>query len=184
MPSSISRVCPSCGVTFFSSAGRANRADRIGAPLYCCIACAGIARRSSKTDEQKRADKAAYDKSRRDTIGDKIRSDKRNAYYANHEYYKAKHKEYRAARMPKHVEYCRSQEYRAKKHDYDISKAKDEYGEWGDTWRLLLDLEKEIRRQSSWYDRAVSKGYFTRNAQKRRRELCQLRKNLNSTPAI
>ena len=94
-----------------------------------------------------------------------------------------KERAYRQANMPRHLEYCRQPEYRAKKHEYDISKAKDEYGEWGDAWRLLLDLEKEIRSQATAYERRVANGYYTRNAQKRRRELWQQRKSLNSTPA-
>ena len=47
--------------------------------------------------------------------------------------------------MPKHVEYCRRPEYKAWKHEYDIQKAAEEFGEFGEAWRLLLDLEKEIR---------------------------------------
>ena len=90
--------------------------------------------------------------------------------------------EYRKIRMPKHVEYCRQPEYRAKKHDYDKKRSEDEYGEFAEAWRLLQDLEKEIRSQATAYERRVANGYYTRNAQKRRRELCLIRKN--STQAI
>lgn len=138
-----------------------------------------------KTVEQKKAEKAAYDKARRERLGEALRAQKRAAYYENHEESKRKQAEYRKKRMPKHVEYCRRPEYKAKKHEYDIRKACDEYREWAESWRLLLELEKEIRSQASAYERRVANGYYLRSAQKRRRELWQIRKMAtNSTPAI
>lgn len=175
-------ICPQCRVEFERKAGHVNRSLKIGAPLYCGRACAGLARRLNKSDEQKRADKAEYDRKRRAEKGIELREQRRSAYYANHDHYKAKHAEYRKTRMPKHVEYCRQPAYRAKKHKYDIAKACEEYGEWAETWRLLLELEKEIRSQATAYERRVANGYYLRSAQKRRRELCQMRKN--STRAI
>lgn len=178
------RVCPQCGDSFSAKTGRANRADKIGAPLYCGRACAGIARRLvvPKSAEQKKAEKAAYDREyrRRDPEGMRIYK----ALYYQETRDPEKEREARKARMPQHVEYCRRPEYRAKKHEYDLERNAAEYGEYADTWRLLLDLEKEIRSQATAYERRVANGYYTRNAQKRRRELWQLRKNLISTPAI
>lgn len=39
------------------------------------------------------------------------------------------------------------------------------------TVSLLLDLEREIRSRATKYERYVARGYFTRSAQERRREL-------------
>lgn len=178
----ISRCCPQCGGNFLADVGRANRADELCVPLYCGRACAGLARRLPVPKSA--AEKAAYDREYRERVAEK-RSAQRAAYYeANRDRLLAQMAEYRKVRMPKHVEYCRRPEYRAKKHEYDKKRNEAEYAEWAETWRLLLDLEKEIRSQATAYERRVANGYYTRNAQKRRRELWQQRKNSTSTPAI
>ena len=178
------RKCAHCGGVFYPRTGHANRADKLGAPLYCGRACAGLARRLlvPKTPEQKRAEKAAYDREYRDRIGEKLAAKKRAWYEANRPQVLAQMTEYRKKRMPQHVEYCRRPEYRAYKHEYDRKRNEAEYAEWAETWRLLMDLEKEIRSQATAYERRVANGYYTRNAQKRRRELWQ-QKLTNSTPA-
>lgn len=179
----IACACPQCCASFEALVGRVNRAVKIGAPLYCSKACSGLARRVEKADDQKRAEKAEYDRRRRLEKGDALKAEKRAYYAANRDRLLAVMAEYRKVRMPAHVEYCRRPEYKAKKHEYDMRRNAEEYGEWAETWRLLLDLEKEIRSQASAYERRVANGYYTRNAQKRRRELWQIRKHLNSTPA-
>lgn len=180
-----SRACPQCGDSFVAETGRANRADKIGAPLYCGRVCAGLARRLAvpKTPEQKKAEKAAYDKARRERLGEVLRGRKCSAYYANHSEMLRRLAAYRVKRMPYHVEYCRQPEYKAKKHIYDLQRNSAEYGEFAEAHRLLVDLEKEIRSQATAYERRVANGYYTRSAQKRRRELWQLRKTSTSMPA-
>jgi hypothetical protein len=166
-------ICPQCSVEFDRNTGHVNRSLKIGAPLYCGLACAGLARRLKvpKTDEQKRAEKSEYDRKRREEHGIDLRAKKMAAYYADHERNLARAKEYRKIRMPKHVEYCRRPEYRAYKHEYDIKRNSQEYADFAEAWRLLIELEKEIRSQASAYERRVANGYYLRSAQKRRREL-------------
>jgi hypothetical protein len=178
-------ICPQCAAQFETRAGHVNRAAKTGAPLYCGRACAGMARRlpMPKSAEQKKAEKAAYDREYRERIGDKLAAKKRAWYEANRPQVLAQMTEYRKTRMPQHVEYCRRPEYRALKHEYDRKRNEAKYQEWADAWRLLLDLEKEIRSRATAYERRVANGYYTRNAQKRRRELWMLRKTLNLTPA-
>ena len=180
---SIQRFCPQCNAAFTAKTGKANRADNIGAPLYCGRACAGFARRGPpKTVEQKKAENAAYDRGYRQRDPEAMKVYK--ALYYQEFRDREKDRAARQARMPQHVDYCRRPEYRAKKHEYDIARASAEYADFSEAWRLLLDLEKEIRSQATAYERRVANGYYTRNAQKRRRELWQLRKTQNSTPAI
>lgn len=180
---SVARTCPQCKAAFAANTGSANRADKIGAPLYCGRACAGLARRLAvpKTPEQKKTEKAAYDKARRERLGEVLRDKKRSDYYANHSEMLRRHAAYRAKRMPAHVEYCRRPEYKAKKHKYDLQRNSAEYGEFAEAHRLLVDLEKEIRSQATAYERRVANGYYTRSAQKRRRELWLTK---TSMPAI
>ena len=155
-----------------------NRAASIGAPLYCGRECSGLARRSGKTAEQKKAEKAEYDRKRLAELSERIKAEKRAYYEANRGRLLEKMAEYRKIRMPHHVEYCRRPEYKAYKHEYDTKRNEAEYGEFAEAWRLLLELEKEIRSKASAYERRVANGYYTRSAQRRRRELCRLKKSL------
>lgn len=159
-----------------------NRSDRAGAPLYCGKGCALAARRVERTAEEKKALKAAYDRDYRKRDPEAMKAYKALYYQETRD--PERERAVRKAKMPQHIEYCRRPEYKAWKHEYDIQRAADEYGEFADTWRLLLDLEKEIRSQATAYERRVANGYYLRSAQKRRRELWQLRKSMNSTPAI
>ena len=178
---SVSRTCPQCNASFAAMTKHANQADKIGAPLYCCMACAHIARRLPKSPEQKKAEKAAYDREYRARDPEALKAYKALHYQEFRD--SEKERATRQLRMPQHVEYCRRPEYRAKKHEYDTVRYEAEYGDYAETWRLLLDLEREIRSQATAYERRVANGYYTRNAQKRRRELWQLRKIQNSTQA-
>ena len=174
-------ICPQCSVVFDAKAGRVNRAKSINAPLYCGRVCSGLARRSKveKTQEQKRAEKAEYDRNRRAKIGIALAEQKREWYRENRDRLLPKMAEYRKIRMPKHVEYCRRPEYKAYKHEYDMLRNESEYGDFAETWRLLQEVEKEIRSQASAYERRVANGYYLRSAQKRRRELCLIKSRKN-----
>lgn len=175
---SVVASCAHCGITFSASLSAANRSSRGGHPLYCSRACFGLSRRSGKSIDEKRLAKAAYDKARR--AGPRraeLLAEKRAHYRANKEAIAEKQRAYRAAHMDRHVEYCRQPEYRAKKHVYDATRSESEYGDFAEAWRLLQELEKEIRSQATAYERRVANGYYTRSAQKRRRDLWMLRKN-------
>lgn len=160
-------------------AGAANRADKLGAPLYCGRVCSGLARRVNRSAEEKKDAKAEYDRQRRAELCEKLRKEKRDAYYASHEENKARAAELRrtAEYKEKHLEYLRTPEYRAKKKEYDDKLREAEYADFAESWRLLLALEKEIRSRQSSYERRKARGYYTRAAINRRRELWQLRKN-------
>lgn len=173
------RKCPQCRKWFRADTGAANRADGRGMNLYCGRLCSGLARRVSRSTDEKKALKSAYDRQRRAELGETLRKAKMDSYYANHDANKAKAAvlrktpEYKA----KHLAYLQTPEYRGKKKDYDEELRKAEYGDFGETWRLLLELEKEIRSRQSSYERRKARGYYTRASINRRRELWQLRKN-------
>jgi hypothetical protein len=174
------RKCPHCKKSFQPVTGAANRADKAGSPLYCSRACSGLARRVNRSPEDKKAAKAEYDRKRRAELGESLRAEKRAAYYANHDTNKARAAELRktAEYKAKHLVYLSTPEYRAKKQEYDVELRKAGYGDFAETWRLLLDLEKEIRSQQSSYERRKARGYYTRASITRRREAWQARKNL------
>lgn len=118
------------------------------------------------------AAKAEYDRQYRASNQRKLRAEK--AAYFKRTYDPAKAAKERKANMPKHVAYCRRPEYRTKKAAYDREVRASEYGAFAESWLLLLDLEREIRKQMpDKYERLKARGYFTRTAQQRRRELWQ-----------
>jgi hypothetical protein len=171
-------ACAQCRAKFDANSSRVGRATRDGAPLYCGTACAGLARRTPKLPEaERKAAKAQYDREYRERNAEKRRQQKAEYYQRTHD--PEKEREIRKARMPQHVEYCRRPEYKEWKSAYDTKHRAAEYGPFADAYLLLLDLEREMRQQASGYERRRQKGYYTRNAQKRRRELWQAMQRVN-----
>jgi hypothetical protein len=160
-------LCRSCGATVRQSQGSINRALREGKPLYCDRVCAGVARRVSASYKKRK--KAAYDAGRRIEKAAEISAQKRDYYQRTRN--PEKERVRRQANMERHVEYCRQPEYKAAKAEYDRERSAKEYGQYGAAYLLLLDLEREIRSRATSYERYKARGYYTRAAQQRRREL-------------
>lgn len=89
-------VCAYCGKQAEKLTGEINRANKAGLALYCGRECSGLGRRANKPIEQRRAEKAAYDKARRDALGEALLAEKRAAYYRDHDARLAKAAEQRA----------------------------------------------------------------------------------------
>ena len=165
--------CPQCSSTFDANTSRVNRATKLGSPLFCGKTCAGLARRNPHplTKDEKRRSKAEYDREYRSKNLASIKA-KKAAYYQrtrDPEKERVKRKE----NMAKHVAYCRTDEYRAKKKAYDADRRFKAYGPFEEVARLLDQVEQEINKQASRYEIYKAKGYFTRSAIQRRRELWQ-----------
>ena len=94
-----------------------NRSRRAGYTLYCSRTCAGLGRRSGKTDPQKKAEKCEYDKQRRANNKERMKAEK--AAYHKRTYDPAKARIERKKRSEQHAEYCRQPAYRAWKKKYD-----------------------------------------------------------------
>ena len=77
-------TCAYCGKPAEKLTGEINRARKAGLLLYCGRTCSGFGRRMGKTTDQKRAEKAEYDRVRRAELADRIRAEKRAAYYRDH----------------------------------------------------------------------------------------------------
>jgi hypothetical protein len=165
--------CPQCQCEFFPETSRLNRAAKIGAPLYCGKECAGLARRTEKPSEaERKAAKATYDRERRERLVERIKEEKAAYYQRTRDPEKERVK--RAANMHKHVEYCRSPEYKIKKAAYDRRKRFEAFGPFAEAAMLLEDLEREISSRATRYEIYIANGRFTRSAQQRWRELWQL----------
>lgn len=165
--------CPQCQGEFAPKTSRANRAAKLGLPLYCGRACAGLARRRKVplTEAERKAAKSTYDAQRRIDKAEEIK-----AYKAAHfklTYDPVKAAEERKKTMARHVAYCRTPEYKAKKSEYDKRKKFEAYGAFADAARLLEEVEREISARATRYEIYIANGRYTRSAQQRRRELWQ-----------
>lgn len=167
-------TCAHCGAKSQKDTGAVNRAAKIGAPIYCNRVCYGLAHRRKVpvTKAQLVERKRLYDAARRVRLRDRLKAEK-SAYYQRTRD-PEREREIRKANMPRHLAYCRRPEYRAKKAEYDIRLRAAEYGPYAEAYRTLLELEKELRARATGYERRKAKGYYTRNAQARRRQLWQL----------
>lgn len=176
-------TCSECGSAFERNRGDINRSISIGRPVFCDRKCSGAhkSRMHFRTPEQKKAEKAAYDRAYRRRDPEALRA-RKAAYYKAHAD-RDKEREIRKARMHLHVAYCRRPEYREKKSVYDRRLRVNEYGQFGECYELLLELEKELVKQASSYERRVQKGYYTRAALKLRRKAWEQKKTLNLQPA-
>lgn len=152
----ISFVCAACGHVGEKSASAIRRAKKVGqTKLYCNRKCAGVGRRTdTRTLEEKRAAKSAYDRAYRERPGRREQERTYNAawYQANKD--REREREIRQANMPRHVEYCRRPEYRVKKVSYDLQRRASVYGEFAEAYLILLELQREIRQRApSYYER-------------------------------
>lgn len=159
--------CAHCGATTETPSSAFNRAQKVGASLYCDRECAGLARRKGKSDAQRKAEKSAYDAARRVALADKIKAEKRE--YHKRTYDPVKAAEVRKRRMPYHVEYCRSPEYRAWKREYDRRyHANKYYGDYAECFLLVMDLRAECLSQMTDYEIRYAKGGVAKTQQRRR----------------
>lgn len=146
------RPCDSCGTILVRKRGQFERTAT--GKNYCDLACSGQARRCDKTAGQKRTSKAAYDKRRRERLGEGLRSKKREAYYADHEESLAagaRHRSKVRADPERHAAYREQQralaarpDWKAKKREYDRLRRASEYGELAGAFIALLELEAEL----------------------------------------
>lgn len=168
-------TCPQCNGVFQAEIGLINRALSQNAPLYCSRTCSGLARRKPDklTGDAFKIAKAEYDRQRRAKLGEELREKKRNAYYAAIERDEAlvrqKQKAYRKKIMPRHVEYCRQPEYKAKKRQYDRQLRAQAYGPFADAYLLLQDIQGEISTCATRQEIYEQNGTINKT-QKRKRE--------------
>lgn len=133
-------VCPVCNKKADFDPCRVNRAKKEGLNIYCSRVCSGLGRRNNKTVEQKRAEKAEYDRKYREQNKDMLKQKKALRHRQTYDPIKAAI--HRKTRMPYHVEYCRRPEYKAYKKQYDIQyRAKKDYGEFYEAAIIVSQID-------------------------------------------
>ena len=158
--------CAWCNKPAYIGAGHINRQRAMGYFLYCGRECAGLGRRNGKTQAEKRAEKAAYDREYRAKNLSAIKAKKHAHFKANYDPEKARVD--RAENMARHVAYCRRHEYKAKKHVYDKRRYASEFGPFAETYMVLSDLQKEIDSRASDYEIRQANGTLNKKQQRRR----------------
>ncbi len=160
-------TCAYCGNKSEKIAGHVNRARKLGNALYCNRECAGLARRTHKSEAQKKADKREYDREYRAKNYEKMKPKK--AAYHKATYDPVKEAVKRKKRMPQHVEYCRRPEYRAWKKQYDRKyRARKNYGPFAEHFLLTMEIRDECLAQQTDYEIRLSKGTLNKCIKRRR----------------
>jgi hypothetical protein len=117
-------------------------------------------------------EKAAYDREYRAKNAGRIRQRKAEAF--QRDYNPDAAAVIRKQRMPYHINYCRQPKYCAKKKEYDLKIRAAVYGEFADSYLLLLEILKEIRIQEpnreDRYRQSQRHGWSPLTHQKRRQK--------------
>ena len=161
--------CAQCSKEFQRERGQANRTlKKSGGIIFCSMDCKGLHYRSGKSIEQKKQEKAEYDKQYREKNSDQLKAKK--AAYFKKTYDPEKAKEHRKLIMPRHVEYCRQPKYKEYKRQYDQQyRAKKQYGDFWEAALALNQLEQEVNERADYTERAAQK-CTTNKCQTRKRD--------------
>ena len=139
--------CAHCGKSGDKPTGEINRAKSAGLRIYCDRRCSGLGRRNGKTKAQRVEEKRLYDLAYR-AKNLVLLKEKKRAYFKR-TYDPVKAAIDRKKRMPRHVEYCRRPEYRRWKSEYNREHRAKEYGDFAEAYRLVIDLNREIKGRAS-----------------------------------
>ncbi len=160
-------VCAHCGKKSNKPPSAVNRAKRDGLEIYCNRKCSGLGRRKHKTKAQKIEEKRLYDEQYRAKNLAMITEKKREYFQRTYDPVKAAIGRKRRAKQ--HAEYCRQPEYREWKKGYDKQYlAKKNYGDFGDAFLVLMDVEKEINSRITRYEVYQQNGTINKWIQRRR----------------
>ncbi len=167
----VTLVCIGCSCSFKKKIGAYNYQINKGIDrFFCSRYCFYESRKGHKSEEQKKAEKAAYDLIYKEKNIETIRVRRHN--YFKRTYDPAKAAIHRKGRMKEHAEYCRRPAYRAWKAEYDKQyHAKKNYGEY---WECHL-LASQI--QAEYDDKAVRQANELHNKSIKRKRLWHSHKN-------
>jgi hypothetical protein len=163
--------CEGCAKQFLRRAAEVRYRRRCGiVRTFCSMSCAGAVRRTAKADKVAR--KKLYDEQYRAKHRARLKKERAAWYQANRD--PEKERAHRAANMKRHVEYCRKYyadpARRAEKIAYDRDRRAAAFGEFGEAWKVYVELAAANRRRGTTYERLRARGYY-----ERKREQCELR---------
>jgi hypothetical protein len=143
-------ICPYCECEFeIKNIGHYNRSIRDGYKVYCSRVHAGLGRRDGKTLEQKKKEKAEYDKNYRYYYKEGIRQKKAERFKKDYAAHPEKYRKERQRRYSEHLKYLQRPEYKKWKKEYDLKHlAKKDYGIFWECSLLLKELETWLLNNS------------------------------------
>ena len=121
--------------------------------IYCSAKCAkSIQKLRDEAQRSKPASikrKKNYDEAYRKENDTEIK--RKKAEYFQNTYDPEKAAIHRQKRMPAHIEYCRQPAYKIKKKAYDkIKRAKDNAGEYWESYIMITEIENELALQTNF----------------------------------
>lgn len=166
--------CDTCFETYVETVGQYNHRRKLGMDrCYCSRRCSGLSRSGRGAPAELLKRKAEYDRERRTLLADRLKVEKA-AYYRAHRNPERERRERRKKRHY-HAAYIRryyaKPENKAAKVAYDLERRAAEYGPFGEAWKVLIQLQREIiKRAPDKYERMKARGYYDRQRiQERRR---------------
>ncbi len=139
---------------------------RNGPRAFCNRTCAAVGRRKGKTDHQRKAEKAEYDREYRERNAARLKQIK--AEYFQRTYDPEKARVERNRNMPRHVEYCRRPYYRVKKRVYDRKRRAQAFGNFAECFPLLQAIESEVAKRMTDYEIRLQQGTLNKNQTRKR----------------
>jgi hypothetical protein len=168
-------TCATCGKKVDKSTGHVNRSLKLGLKFFCNKICFGVSRRVARTEEEKIEIKRLYDIEYRKKNNDRIKA--RMQQYNKSPAGRAMQKRNREKFKNSHLEYCRTEEYKKWKHDYDQKHcAKKNYGEFWESSLIMKEIEKVIEPEKA--EVKIQKGTYNKS-QKRKRLWNSMQRTLN-----
>lgn len=159
--------CDQCGKPITVLTGHYNRSKSRGARIFCGRSCAGLSRRVDRSDAEKVAAKAAYDREYRAKNAKRLKAEKAEWYQRTRD--PVKEAAIRKERMHLHVAYCQRPEYKKWKREYDRRYlAQKRYGEFAECFLLTQEIRKECLEQQSDYEIRLAAGTLNKKTQRRR----------------
>lgn len=160
-------LCQVCNAETNKPTGEYNRALRKGYIPTCSKKCGGARRRTNKPAIQKKLEKRLYDMQYRE-VNKEYRKKQKSEYFQR-TYDPIKAAELRKLTMPRHVEYCRQSHYKEYKRQYDQKyRAKEEYGEFWESFLTLQKIEKEVDDRMDWTEIRTINGVLNKKQTRRR----------------
>jgi len=119
------------------------------------------------TTQSKKEEKRLYDIEYRRKNRGRLRRGKQIYYQTDSG--KAASKRNRDKLTDYHLEYCRTEKYKAWKKHYDkINRAKCKYGEYWECFLIIMDIEKIVKQRiPNKYERYKARGYYKSQTVKR-----------------
>lgn len=146
--------CAYCGKECDKLSGHVNRARKLGYGVYCNRKCSGLAKKINKSKEQRKKDKAAYDRQYRSNNKAAIKKKKAAYFKADYIAKPDKYKAARASQKENHRKCINRPEYKEYKKNYDQKYlATKKYGEYAEAVIILRQIEDLIDRRMSRQDR-------------------------------